>query len=91
MILSMKEFDIILGIDWLTKYRATLDCASKSITFMIHGSQSFCFQCNPLNDAFITSHLAANQGTSSEITVTDIPVVREFEDVFKDISGLPPK
>ena len=29
----MKEFDIILGIDWLTKYHATLDCASKLITF----------------------------------------------------------
>ena len=38
IVLSMKEFDIILGIDWLTKYCAKLDCANKMITFLVLGS-----------------------------------------------------
>jgi len=30
--LSMKEFDLILGFDWLTKHQAKLDCTSRTIT-----------------------------------------------------------
>ena len=33
IVLSMKEFDTILGVDWLTKFHAKLDCVSKSIPF----------------------------------------------------------
>ena len=29
MELSFSEFDLILGMDWLVKHRATLDCAAK--------------------------------------------------------------
>ena len=32
VVLSMSEFDIILGMDWLTKYGATLDCDSRTVT-----------------------------------------------------------
>lgn len=27
--LDMRHFDIILGMDWLSKYHATIDCVSK--------------------------------------------------------------
>ena len=86
----MKEFDVILGIDWLTKYQANLDCANKTITFLTPGSQPFKFQCNPSSDAFLTFRLAAIKSIDSEIIVAQIPVVRDYEDVFKDISKLPP-
>ena len=33
IVLPMKEFDVILGFDWLTKCHAKLDCVSKTITF----------------------------------------------------------
>ena len=29
MELPLEEFDLILGMDWLTKHKATLDCAAK--------------------------------------------------------------
>ena len=90
IVLAMREFDVILGIDWLTRYHANLDCANKTITFSIPESETFKFQCNPYCDAFLTCRLAAIESTSSEITVAQIPVVRDFEDVFQDISGLPP-
>ena len=43
IVLSMKEFDVILGIDWLTKYHAKLDCVSKSISFSTPRSSPFNF------------------------------------------------
>nr|GEV52032.1 putative reverse transcriptase domain-containing protein [Tanacetum cinerariifolium] len=45
--LEMSDFDIILGMDWLTEHRATIDCHSKHVIlgdlnnheFIYHGSQ----------------------------------------------------
>ncbi|GKC37143.1 putative reverse transcriptase domain-containing protein [Tanacetum coccineum] len=31
--LEMSDFDIILGMDWLTEHRATIDCYSKRVIF----------------------------------------------------------
>ena len=43
IVLLILEFDVILGIDWLTKYGANLDCVSRSITFLTLGDLSFKF------------------------------------------------
>ena len=75
IVLSMREFDAILGIDWLTKFHAKLDCVSKSISFSVPGSLPFNFQCDPLSDAFLTSRIAAIESSSSEIVVAQISVV----------------
>ena len=34
IVLSMKEFDVILGMDWLIKYYTKLDCVRKRILFL---------------------------------------------------------
>ena len=91
IILSMSEFDVILGIDWLTKYGAILDHVSKSITFTTLEGLSFKFQCKPSSNTFHTIHLAAIESTEAVNTLEDILVVQDFEDVFHDILGLPPK
>ena len=31
-IMDMSEFDVILGIDWLTAYRVVIDCECRRIT-----------------------------------------------------------
>ena len=31
--LNIQGWDVILGIDWLTRYKVTIDCEGKSITF----------------------------------------------------------
>ncbi|GJZ03819.1 putative reverse transcriptase domain-containing protein [Tanacetum coccineum] len=33
LLLEISEFDIILGMDWLTKHRATIDCHTKRVIF----------------------------------------------------------
>ena len=58
---------------------------------MIHRELSFKFQCEPTSNAFLTTRQAAIESTRAENTLADILIVQDFEDVFHDILGLPPK
>ena len=69
IVLSILKFDVILGIDWLTKYGAILDCVSKSITFTVPRELSFKFQCEPTSDAFLMTRLAAIESTEAGIAL----------------------
>nr|CAD1817186.1 unnamed protein product [Ananas comosus var. bracteatus] len=40
----MKGFDIVLGIDWLSKYYATIDCKSRVITFREPGQKEVVYR-----------------------------------------------
>ena len=40
IVLDMHDFDVILGMDWLEAYHATMDCFSKTITFRFQGPQA---------------------------------------------------
>ena len=57
IVLSIKEFDVILGIDWLMKYHAKMDCVRKMITFALPRSQRFDFQYKPWSDTFLTRQI----------------------------------
>lgn len=37
VILHMVDFDVILGVSWLSPYHAILDCHAKTITIVIDG------------------------------------------------------
>ena len=41
--LDLEDFDIILGMDWLVKYGATIDCTNKLVTFKPAGEDPFVF------------------------------------------------
>ena len=90
-VLSLSEFDIILGINWLTKYGAILDCVSKSITFTMPKELSFKFQCEPTSNVFLTTRLAEIESTRADNTFANIIIIQDFEDVFRNISGFPPE
>ncbi|XP_038984477.1 uncharacterized protein LOC120111492 [Phoenix dactylifera] len=42
--LDMQDFDIILGMDWMSQYHAHIDCYHKKVVFRIPGEQEFFFQ-----------------------------------------------
>ena len=44
-ILNVKDFDVILGMDWLEIYYVLLDCRRKRIIFQKSGEKEFTFQC----------------------------------------------
>ena len=106
VLLDMQDFDVILGMDWLASYHACVHCFEKEVVFRPLGESEFLFKasCLPFMPRVI-SCIKANcllrkgcQGfqasvvdlQSEELETRDIPVVREFSDVFPDdLLGLP--
>ena len=106
--LDMRDFDVVLGMDWLSHHRSTLDCYKKEVKFHRPGKLEVKFNGirRELSSNMISAMVAQRmlrkgcQGylayvveTEKEGTMVDeIPVVREFLDLFPDdIAGLPPK
>ena len=104
--LDMRDFDVVLGINWLSRHRATLDCYKKEVKLHRPGKLEVKFRriCRELSSSIISAlaaqrmlrkgcqgYLAYVVETGKEGTLVDeIPVVREFPDVFPyDIAGLP--
>nr|GEW54686.1 hypothetical protein [Tanacetum cinerariifolium] len=72
--LDMCEFDLILGMDWLTEHHATIDCHSYRVIF---GD----IQAPHCYEGF----LATIHDTTPEVpSIYDKPIVLEFPDVFPD-------
>ena len=103
--LDMRDFDVVLGMDWLSRHRATLDCYNKEVKFHKPGKLEVQFRGirRELSSNMISAiaaqrmlrkgcqgYLAYVVETEKEGTlVEEIPVVREFPDVFPDdIAGL---
>ena len=104
----MRYFDVVLGINWLSRHRATLDCYKKEVKLHRPGKFEVKFRriCRELSSSMISAlaaqrmlrkgcqgYLAYVVETGKEGTLVDeIPVVREFPDVFPDvIAGIPPE
>ncbi|GJX75391.1 reverse transcriptase domain-containing protein, partial [Tanacetum coccineum] len=78
MPIKIGSFDIVIGMDWLSKYHARIICDEKVVHIPIDG-ETLIIQAQVM------------EKKSDEKRLEDIPVVREFLDVFpKDLTGLPP-
>ncbi|GJV30750.1 putative reverse transcriptase domain-containing protein, partial [Tanacetum coccineum] len=76
MPIKLGSFDVVIGMDWLSKYHARIIYDEKVIHI-------------PINDE--TLIIRVMEKKSDEKRLEDIPVVREFPKVFpEDLPGLPP-
>ncbi|GJZ25377.1 putative reverse transcriptase domain-containing protein, partial [Tanacetum coccineum] len=76
MPIKLGSFDVVIGMDWLSKYHARIICDEKVIHIPINGE---------------TLIIRVMEKKSDEKRLEDIPVVREFPEVFpEDLPGLPP-
>ena len=93
IVLPMSEFDVILGMDWLSSYHVSLDCFAKTVCLRMHGRPDIVVatsQGNPLAEAFL-AHIEEVLQREQSVSLSETRVVSEFEDVFQDIPGLPPR
>ncbi|GJY03694.1 putative reverse transcriptase domain-containing protein [Tanacetum coccineum] len=77
---ALSCFDIVIGMDWLSKYHAKILCDEKVVHI-------------PIDDEtlIIRGDRITEKKKSDEKRLEDIPVVREFPEVFpEDLPGLPP-
>nr|GFA29790.1 putative reverse transcriptase domain-containing protein [Tanacetum cinerariifolium] len=80
MPVELGSFDVIIGMDWLAKYHALIVYDEKVVRIP-YGHEVYLEQ--------VTSKKAEDK--SKEKRLEDVPIVREFLEVFpEDLPGLPP-
>src|SRR5512142_529001 len=83
ILLESKDLDVILGMDWLCRHRGVIDCANRNVTLT---------NSNWENVSFLVSSPKSHGVILNQITLEEIPIVREYPDVFpEDLPGMPPK
>ncbi|XP_073136983.1 uncharacterized protein [Henckelia pumila] len=107
MVLAMEDFDCFIGIDLLTTYRAIVDCYHRFVQFHPKDGNAWYFYgegARPPMSVFYALKARCDLESGREgyliyaidaslegADIQEIPVVREFPDVFlEDIPGLPP-
>jgi hypothetical protein len=86
----LKGIDVILGMDWLSKYKVLIDYAKKSIKLTTPDGKEMEFVAEPVVAAKgAANHAKVNQLNASQ--GSEVPVVNEFPDVFpEELPGMPP-
>uniref|UniRef100_UPI001C3D73DE reverse transcriptase family protein n=1 Tax=Picosynechococcus sp. (strain ATCC 27264 / PCC 7002 / PR-6) TaxID=32049 RepID=UPI001C3D73DE len=98
--LDIQEFDVILGMDFLSKYRATMDCFQKEVVFkgfegtevIFRGDRKILPTCvisavkaMKLLSKGCEAYLAHVMEVKVEkLKPEDVPIVQEFLDVFPE-------
>ncbi|XP_020693238.2 uncharacterized protein LOC110107332, partial [Dendrobium catenatum] len=106
VVLPLLEFDVILGMDWMSNQFISIDCNKKVVKIKFPGGKKLVFQgdrgvssmiissmkaCSLLLKGY-PSFLAHVRDTSKQVPeLKEIAVVRDFPDVFPDVlPGMPP-
>ena len=100
IVLDMDDFDIIMGMDWLAKHRATVDCYRKEVQFSQPGEPEVIFygerkilstslisviQANKMLHKACQGYLVyAIESGNSDMQLEEVPMVNEFFDVFPE-------
>ncbi|GKB71396.1 putative reverse transcriptase domain-containing protein [Tanacetum coccineum] len=78
MPIKLGSFDVVIGMDWLSKYHARILYDEKVVHI-------------PINGETLIIRAQVMEKKLDERQLEDIPVVREFPEVFlEDLLGLPP-
>ncbi|XP_017629314.2 uncharacterized protein LOC108472337 [Gossypium arboreum] len=102
MELSFREFDLILGMEWLVKHRVNLDCATKRVVLRTEDDKEIVVisERGDYLSALVAEKLVwkeckvyltyVNVSISGDSSIKDIKIVRDFLDVFlEELPGLP--
>ena len=100
IVLGIHDFDVGLGMDWLSKHRATLDCYKKEVRLVRPEEPGVIFQgikreIAPSLINAMTASKMLQKGCQGYLAFTvdkrqegtrleDIRIVKEFPDVFPD-------
>ncbi|GJT23447.1 putative reverse transcriptase domain-containing protein [Tanacetum coccineum] len=88
MSLGHGSFYVIVGMDWLSKNKAEIMCHEKVVRIPLEGGEILRVQ----GERTLRGTKTLMRTRADEPELSDIPVVRDFTDVFlKDLSGFPPQ
>jgi hypothetical protein len=85
IILDSKGIDIILDMDWLSKYDGVIQCAKKAVRLTKKDRTTVKFE------ATVQADQASMLSQTKVTTLEEIRVVQEYPDVFpEELPGMPP-
>jgi len=106
LVLGIHGYDVILGMDCLTKYQATIDCKQKTLALITTKGENLMYKRGNSNhivplisatkacklvEKGCNAYLCAVEAIKTPgLEPKDIPVVQEFLEVFQEALGLPP-
>ena len=98
--LELHDFDIILGMNWLSKYKALIDCYAKTVTFQTLEGERMIFKGEKILKpialiSVVIAQRILRKGCMRYLAyilnfddegpqLKDIPIVKEFPDVFPE-------
>ncbi|XP_070054991.1 uncharacterized protein [Nicotiana tomentosiformis] len=98
LLLDMTDFEVILGMDWLSRYHAILDCPAKTVNFVMPELPRLEWKGSSVSASsrvisFLKARYIVEKGclyylayiwdtTAETTTIDSVPIVREFTDVF---------
>jgi hypothetical protein len=89
IVLESKGIDVILRMDWLSKYKVLVNCTKKSIKLTTPKGKEMEFVAEPV----VTAKGVANRAQVNQLDTSqgfEVPVVNEFPDVFpEELPGMP--
>ena len=91
VVLPLSQIDVILGMDWLSSNHVLLNCFEKFVVFPESGVS--------IGDMFLSANqvktslrkdarvymILASMSVETKTLVSDIPLVREFPEVFEEV------
>ena len=83
IVLESQGLDVMLGMDWLSKYGGNIDCASKSILLTTPEGRRI---------KYVSRHVPKRTQVNclTGVVQEEVPVVRDFPDVFpEELPGMP--
>ena len=84
---SMGSFDVIVGMDWMSVVNASILCSEKVVRIPLASGEVLEVQ----GEQSESCEKSLMSVTGKEVSLSSVPVVREFQDVFpEDLPGLPP-
>jgi hypothetical protein len=90
IVLDSKGIDVILGMDWMSKQKALIDCAKKSLKLTMEDGQEIEYMAESL----ITHKGATNQIKLNQLEAKqnhNVLVVDVYPDIFlEELPGMPP-
>ena len=90
IILKSSNIDLILGMDWLKTHNASIVCATKTVHLLHPSDEIVAYQAHLVQNAEARLYALNALNTAPLEGIENIPVVREFLDVFpEELPGIP--
>ena len=98
--LEIEDYDVIWGMNWLSKYRTCVNCYHKMVTIWLEDGMSYTFQGEWLLDmlsfvscakvqrwlkkGYVAWIIVVGEEETSEVNIHEVPIANEFLDVFPE-------